>query len=187
MNASPFFVKAEPGAEDIAGDVDARLDAEEIGDDPNDSEYADSDQIPERRAVTRRQTRSSRQFISDLVSEDTPSPTPSSPPLVPLTPRAHGWKRPRTYADPITGAYAHLSGLPDYLEPELQVVFIGINPGTRSGQRGHFFAHPTNKFWKALYGSGFTERLYTPDEDKTMIRRRVGLTNLVERVTAQVG
>ncbi len=74
--------------------------------------------------------------------------------------------------------------IPDVLGPDLDVVFVGINPGLWSGAVGHHFARPGNRFWKALHGSGFTDRLLSPAEDATLLEWRLGLTNLVARTTA---
>jgi double-stranded uracil-DNA glycosylase len=74
--------------------------------------------------------------------------------------------------------------IPDVLGPDLDVVFVGINPGLWSGALGHHFARPGNRFWKALHGSGFTERLVSPLEDATLLKWNLGLTNLVGRTTA---
>jgi TDG/mug DNA glycosylase family protein len=75
--------------------------------------------------------------------------------------------------------------IPDVLGPGLDVVFVGINPGLWSGAVGHHFARPGNRFWKALHGSGFTDRLLAPNEDATLLERNLGLTNLVARTTAR--
>lgn len=40
--------------------------------------------------------------------------------------------------------------LPDLLAPGLRLVFVGINPGTYSVERGHYFARRTNRFWPAF-------------------------------------
>jgi TDG/mug DNA glycosylase family protein len=74
--------------------------------------------------------------------------------------------------------------IPDVLGPDLDVVFVGINPGLWSGAVGHHFARPGNRFWKALHGSGFTERLLSPAEDASLLASNLGVTNLVERTTA---
>ncbi|OSD02592.1 DNA glycosylase [Trametes coccinea BRFM310] len=85
--------------------------------------------------------------------------------------------------------YAHLNSLNDYLgqEPDmLDVLFCGINPGQRSATVGHHFAHPTNHFWKCLYGANLTDRLVNASEDYTLPDTyHLGLTNLVERPSAQ--
>ena len=74
--------------------------------------------------------------------------------------------------------------IPDVLGPNLDVVFVGINPGLWSGAVGHHFARPGNRFWKALRGAGFTERILSPSEDGSLLERNLGVTNLVNRTTA---
>ena len=74
--------------------------------------------------------------------------------------------------------------IPDVLGPDLDVVFVGINPGLWSGAVGHHFARPGNRFWKALHGSGFTDRLLAPSEDASLLEGNLGITNLVARTTA---
>lgn len=74
--------------------------------------------------------------------------------------------------------------IPDVLAPDLDVVFVGINPGLWSGAVGHHFARPGNRFWKALHRSGFTDRLLAPEEDASLLAWNLGLTNLVARSTA---
>jgi len=64
------------------------------------------------------------------------------------------------------------------------VLFCGINPGLYSGATGHHFARPGNRFWPALYRSGFTPRLYSPWEEQLLLTHRLGITNLVARATA---
>jgi TDG/mug DNA glycosylase family protein len=63
-------------------------------------------------------------------------------------------------------------------------LFCGINPGLYSGAVGHHFARPGNRFWKALHGSGFTDRELSPFEDMELPRYGLGATNLVRRSTA---
>jgi double-stranded uracil-DNA glycosylase len=74
--------------------------------------------------------------------------------------------------------------VPDILAPNLHVLFCGINPGIYSAAVGHHFARPGNRFWPALHASGFTDRLFTPDEDRDLLRLGYGLTNIVARTTA---
>jgi TDG/mug DNA glycosylase family protein len=69
------------------------------------------------------------------------------------------------------------------IAPGLDVLFCGINPSLLSAERGHHFARPGNRFWPALHGSGFTDRLLSPDEDATLLRYGLGITNLVDRPT----
>jgi double-stranded uracil-DNA glycosylase len=74
--------------------------------------------------------------------------------------------------------------VPDVLAPDLRVLFSGINPGLWSAAVGHHFARPGNRFWKALHLAGFTDRLLAPDEEPELLRRGLGITNLVDRATA---
>jgi TDG/mug DNA glycosylase family protein len=64
------------------------------------------------------------------------------------------------------------------------VLFCGINPGLYSGAVGHHFARPGNRFWKALHGAGFTPEVLSPFEERRLLEGGVGVTNLVDRATA---
>src|SRR6059058_3558012 len=72
----------------------------------------------------------------------------------------------------------------DVVRPGLAVLFCGINPGLYSGAVGHHFARPGNRFWKALHGSGFTEREWSPFDDLDLVTVGIGITSLVDRTTA---
>ena len=75
--------------------------------------------------------------------------------------------------------------LPDLLRPGLEVVFVGINPGEASARAGHYYAHPGNAFWRELDASGLIEggaSTLTPRDDRTLISRGVGFTDVVKRV-----
>jgi TDG/mug DNA glycosylase family protein len=74
--------------------------------------------------------------------------------------------------------------VPDLIGQGLTVLFCGINPGLYSGATGHHFARPGNRFWPALYASGFTDRLVNPWEEHLLLERGYGITNLVARATA---
>ena len=65
------------------------------------------------------------------------------------------------------------------------MLFCGINPGVYSAAVGHHFGRPGNRFWKALHGSGFTDRVLSPFEDGTLVSRGLGITNLCPRTTAR--
>src|SRR5437660_8742053 len=81
-------------------------------------------------------------------------------------------------------AAAHGKTIRDVIGPGLRLLFVGINPGLYSGATGHHFARPGNRFWKALHGAGFTDRLYSPFEDRSLLRLGLGITNMVARTTA---
>jgi TDG/mug DNA glycosylase family protein len=86
-----------------------------------------------------------------------------------------------TEQDLLAATSAHVE---DIVAENLQILFCGINPSRYSGAIGHHFARPGNRFWKALYGAGLTDRLLTPDEDRQLLAFGIGITNLVARVTA---
>ena len=84
--------------------------------------------------------------------------------------------------------------LPDYLSPGLDIVFIGINPGLYSVQKGHYFARGTSRFWRALSASKLSERIrltlgvenLRPEHDAELLRFGIGFTDLIKRPTANV-
>lgn len=75
--------------------------------------------------------------------------------------------------------------LRDVIASDLSVLFCGINPGLYTTAIGHHFGRPGNRFWQALYEGGFTPRLYSPYEDKELLKLGYGITNFVERTTAR--
>jgi double-stranded uracil-DNA glycosylase len=75
--------------------------------------------------------------------------------------------------------------VPDILAPGLRVLFCGINPSLYSAAVGHHFARPGNRFWPALHGAGFTDRLLSPFDDGLLPAFGLGCTNLVGRATAR--
>jgi TDG/mug DNA glycosylase family protein len=75
--------------------------------------------------------------------------------------------------------------IPDVAGPDLLVLFSGINPSLYSAATGHHFARPGNRFWPALHGAGFTDRLLHPSEQHLLPALGLGITNVVERATAR--
>jgi len=73
--------------------------------------------------------------------------------------------------------------VPDIVAPNLNILFIGINPGLYSGAIGHHFARPGNRFWPALQRAGITPRLFTPREERELLKSGIGITNIVNRTT----
>ena len=71
--------------------------------------------------------------------------------------------------------------LPDLLRPGLELVFVGINPGSYSAARGHYYARPGNLFWWALEESGIIEGRVTPEMDASLMERGIGFTDVAKR------
>lgn len=74
--------------------------------------------------------------------------------------------------------------VPDVIAARLKVLFVGINPGLYSGAVRHHFARPGNRFWPALHKAGFTPRLLSPYDERELLEYGCGITNLVNRATA---
>jgi TDG/mug DNA glycosylase family protein len=49
---------------------------------------------------------------------------------------------------------------------------------------GHHFARPGNRFWPALWASGFTDRVLSPFDERALLKSGYGITNVVSRTTA---
>jgi TDG/mug DNA glycosylase family protein len=81
-------------------------------------------------------------------------------------------------------AAARGRSIPDVIAPGLNVLFVGINPSLWSGAVGLHFARPGNRFWRALHEAGFTDRQLAPYENRELLKRRIGVTNLVNYATA---
>jgi TDG/mug DNA glycosylase family protein len=73
--------------------------------------------------------------------------------------------------------------VPDLIAPDLEVLFVGINPGLYSAATRHHFARPGNRFWPALHLSGFTPTLVKPWQEEILLDYGIGITNLVRRAT----
>jgi double-stranded uracil-DNA glycosylase len=74
--------------------------------------------------------------------------------------------------------------LPDVIAPNLRVLFCGINPGLYTAAVGHHFARPGNRFWPALFQSGFTDRLLSPFAEDELLKSGLGISNVVAPATA---
>ncbi len=71
--------------------------------------------------------------------------------------------------------------MPDIIAPRLKVLFCGINPSVYSVVVGHHFARPGNRFWPALFASGFTPRRFSPFEDQKLLDLGLGITNVASK------
>ncbi|CRL51883.1 MULTISPECIES: G/U mismatch-specific DNA glycosylase [Pseudomonas] len=76
-------------------------------------------------------------------------------------------------------------GLEDILADQLDVIFCGINPGMTAAAQGHHFAGRSNRFWRTLHLAGFTPEEVRPENDRTLLQYRCGLTAVVDRPTAR--
>jgi TDG/mug DNA glycosylase family protein len=68
--------------------------------------------------------------------------------------------------------------LPDQLRADLRLVFVGTAASTRSASVGHYYAHPGNRFWRALHEAGITSRRHEPNEFASLFELGIGFTDL---------
>ncbi len=74
-----------------------------------------------------------------------------------------------------------MNQVPDIIAPNLKILFIGFNPGSRSAETGHHFAGYSNKFWKLLAAAALTPYQFKPEEDGKLLTLGMGITNIVAR------
>ncbi len=68
--------------------------------------------------------------------------------------------------------------LPDQLQPNLRLVFVGTAAGQMSADIGHYYAHPGNRFWRTIHAVGLTPRLYQPHEFPALLDLGIGFTDM---------
>jgi len=76
-----------------------------------------------------------------------------------------------------------LPPLRDRIQPGVQVLFVGINPGVRSALTGHHFAGFSNRFWKLLHDSRLVPLPISYEDDDRLPEWGYGITNIVPRAT----
>lgn len=75
--------------------------------------------------------------------------------------------------------------------PHPKLLIVGINPGLWTAAVNAPFAYPGNRFWPSLFASGLTPWQVDASyglrlrDERMMIDRGIGLTNLVNRATAK--
>src|SRR5271163_4560352 len=72
--------------------------------------------------------------------------------------------------------------LPDYLAPGLDLVLVGTAVGTKSAERGHYYAGPGNEFWRFLFAASLVPMPLGPADDLRLPSYGIGLTDLVKSV-----
>ncbi|KAJ1886620.1 hypothetical protein LPJ66_009539 [Kickxella alabastrina] len=90
-------------------------------------------------------------------------------------------RRSRPSVEEITG----FAPIPEALRPNLDILFVGINPGIISGQKQLHFGNPQNFFWKGLFQSGLIPEQIQPEQGHLLFDRwNMSIVNLVQRTTA---
>lgn len=78
----------------------------------------------------------------------------------------------------MTSATDHAHILPDMIAPGQRLWFVGTAAGPVSAAVGAYYAHPGNRFWRALHEAGVTPRLFQPHEYPLLGKLDVGLTDI---------
>ncbi len=79
----------------------------------------------------------------------------------------------------------------DLLDDDVNLLFVGINPGLWTVATQTHFSHPGNRFYPALHKAGIITRTidrssgFTVEDRIHLLQRHIGLTNIVERATAK--
>lgn len=81
--------------------------------------------------------------------------------------------------------------VPDLVDDDVRLLFVGINPGLWTAVTQTHFARPGNRFYPALLAAGIIERRVdpaagmTPEDRAHLLDRGIGITNLAPRATAK--
>jgi double-stranded uracil-DNA glycosylase len=70
--------------------------------------------------------------------------------------------------------------LPDTLRAGLDIVFVGTAAGRRSASEGAYYAHPGNKFWRALHDVALTPTRLAPTEFRRLLDLGMGFTDVAK-------
>ena len=68
--------------------------------------------------------------------------------------------------------------LPDQLQKDLRLVFVGTAASQRSADEGHYYAHPGNRFWRTIHEVGITPRRFEPHEFPALLQLGIGFTDM---------
>ena len=74
--------------------------------------------------------------------------------------------------------------LADYIERDLKILSIGLNPSTISVEKKYYFANPRNRFWRALNASRLISEELVPSkqaQEKLLQQYKIGFTDVVKR------
>jgi double-stranded uracil-DNA glycosylase len=81
--------------------------------------------------------------------------------------------------------------VPDLVGEEVLLLFVGINPGLWTAASGAHFAHPGNRFYRAIHAAGIIDEVldvrdgFDERSASALTDRGVAITNLVDRATAR--
>ncbi len=77
--------------------------------------------------------------------------------------------------------------LPDFINYQIDILSVGLNPSPNSVRYGFPFATPQNRFWRALNQSILVDKFYPPSVEsmqRLLLDEHIGFTDVVKRTTA---
>ncbi len=77
--------------------------------------------------------------------------------------------------------------LADYIDFDLRILSVGLNPSIPSAQVGFYFANPRNRFWKAFNQARIIDTEIIPTEDmhqQLLKKYSIGFTDVAKRASA---
>lgn len=81
--------------------------------------------------------------------------------------------------------------MPDLVGNDCRLLFVGINPGLWTAATQTHFCHPSNRFYPSLRRAGLIDwsvdanHGMTVQQRQDLIKRGIGITNLVNRATVR--
>ncbi len=76
--------------------------------------------------------------------------------------------------------------LADFIDTDVDILSIGLNPSPNSVLHRFPFATPQNRFWRALNQSELVDRRYPPSVESIqalLVEEHIGFTDVVKRTT----
>ena len=83
----------------------------------------------------------------------------------------------------ITTTTRVLATLPDTVNADMRLLFVGLNPSFHSVRAGYGFASPSNRFWSSVVEAGIITKWRDPEH--ALKQDRVGMTDLVKRASTR--
>ncbi len=77
--------------------------------------------------------------------------------------------------------------LPDYIDYDLRILSVGLNPSIPSVQLGFYFANPRNRFWKAFNQARIIDCDIVPGREthqQLLDRYAIGFTDVAKRASS---
>jgi len=77
--------------------------------------------------------------------------------------------------------------LPDYIDYQLKILSVGLNPSIPSVKLGYYFANPRNRFWRAFEQANVINEVLNVDSsvhEILLAKHSIGFTDVVKRASS---